>query len=68
MAILIVHAPGRAPRVGHTIGDEAASVRQWQQANPGAAIYVLDAPTLPSPGTAWVSTAEEFVAMHSIDG
>jgi hypothetical protein len=65
MALLIVHKPGHAPRVGHTIGDEAASVAEWQKANPDAAIYVLDAATLPTPGTAWVSTADEYLAMRA---
>jgi len=64
MALLIVHKPGHAPRIGHTMGDEAASVAEWKKANPDAAIYVIDSSvTLPSPGTAWVDTADDFLAM-----
>lgn len=67
MSLLIVHKPGHALRVGYTVGNEAASIAEWRKANPDAAIYVLDAPTLPPPGTAVVSTAEEYLAMLSLD-
>lgn len=63
MALLIVHKPGHAPRLGHTIGAEIDSVRKWKEANPGAAIYVvLSSMDLPNPGTAWVQTADELIA------
>lgn len=63
-AMLIVHKPGQCPRIGYTIGDEAESLRKWQQANPGAAIYVIQSSVdLPPPGTAWVQSSEEFLQM-----
>lgn len=64
MALIIVQKPGSAPRLGHTIGDVEESVRAWQAANPGAAIYVIESSVdLPSPGTAWVTTADEYLHM-----
>lgn len=62
--MLIYHEPGSSPRIGHTLGDEVQSVRRWQEsAKPAAALYVVQASApLPSPGTAWVDTAEEFLA------
>lgn len=38
-------------------------MRKWQADNPGAAIYVLQAQDLPPIGTAYVQTADEFLAM-----
>lgn len=64
MALVIVHKPGMAPRLGHTMGDEIESARQWMAANPGAAVYVvMSSVDLPNPGTAWVSTADELIAI-----
>ncbi len=64
MALVIVHKPGMAPRLGHTMGDEIESARQWRAANPGAAVYVvMSSMDLPNPGTAWVSTADELIEM-----
>ena len=61
--MFIIHEPGKVPRVGYPIGDEATSLREWQKHNPGAAIYVLQAQDLPPPGTSAAQTAEEFLAM-----
>jgi len=61
--MFIIHQPGNAPRVGYQLGDEATSLRKWQESYPGAAIYVLQAPDVPPPGTAVVVTADEFLAI-----
>lgn len=61
--LFIIHQPGKAPRVGYQLGDEATSLRKWQESHPGAAIYVLQAPDVPPPGTAVVLTAEECLAI-----
>lgn len=61
--LFIIHQPGKAPRVGYPLGDEATSLRKWQESHPGAAIYVLQAPDVPPPGTAVVLTAEECLAI-----
>lgn len=62
--MFIVHHPGMIPRIGHPIGDVATSLREWKEHNPGAAIYVLQAYVLPSPGTASVQTADEYLWME----
>lgn len=61
--MFIIHHAGKVPRIGRPIGDEATSLRKWQADNPGAAIYVLQAQDLPPIGTAYVQTADEFLAM-----
>jgi hypothetical protein len=64
MALVIVHEPGMAPRLGHTMGDEIESVREWRSANPSAAVYVvMSSMDLPTPGTSWVTTADEMIAI-----
>lgn len=61
-SMLIVHEPGKIPRIGYlNPADELASMREWQAANKGAAIYVVQAAELPSPGTGWVSTIEQAI-------
>lgn len=62
--MLVLHEPGMAPRIGYPTGDEVQSVRRWQASTkPAAALYVVQSSApLPSPGTAWVDTAEEFLA------
>lgn len=64
-AMLIVHPPGKAPRVGYPIGDLADNLRELKKHYPGAAIYVLQAPDVPPPGTAVALTAEEVLAIDS---
>lgn len=61
--MLIVHKPPNCPRIGYlNPADELASMREWQAANPGASIYVVQASIdLPSPGTAWVDTIEQAI-------
>lgn len=60
--MLIVHKPGESPRIGYLKpADELASMREWQEGNPGASIYVVQAQKLPSPGTAWVDTIEQAI-------
>ena len=61
--MFIIHQPGKAPRVGYPLGDEATSLRKWKESHPGAAIYVLQAPEVPPPGTAVTLTAEECLAI-----
>lgn len=60
----IVHEPGMSPRVGFPLGDETASLKEWQAHNKGAAIYVVDA--LDGgirPGSINVETADGYLAM-----
>jgi len=61
--MFIIHQAGKAPRVGYPLGDEAENLRDWKKHHPDAAIYVLQAPDVPPPGTAVVVTAEEFLAI-----
>lgn len=60
--MFIIHQPGR-DRVGYPLGDEAENLRDWKKHHPDAAIYVLQAPDVPPPGTAVVLTAEECLAI-----
>ena len=62
--MFIVHTPGWSPRIGYPTGDPVTSLREWQERNPGAAIYVVQAQDLPAPGTASVDTAASFIAME----
>jgi hypothetical protein len=67
MALVIVHEPGITLRIGHTIGDEVESVREWRKSNPSAAVYVIQSSVdLPPPGTAWVQTADEMIAISDL--
>lgn len=62
-AMLIVHQPGKALRVGYTIGNVANNLREWKKHCPNAAIYVIQAANLPAPGSAVVVTAEEYLSI-----
>ena len=63
-AMLIIHQPGKAPRIGYPIGYLADSIREWKKHYPDASIYVLQSPDVPPPGTAVVVTAEECLAIN----
>jgi hypothetical protein len=60
--MLIVHKPGECPRIGYlNPANELASMREWQADNAGAAIYVVQAQELPTPGTGSVYTIEQAI-------
>lgn len=63
--LFIVHRPGKCPRVGYPVGDVTESLKQWVASNPDAEIIVLECSHdgFPTPGTGWVTSATEFLAI-----
>jgi len=58
--MFIVRKPGLVPRLGHPLGDLAASLREWYEGNPGAEIDLLRVWGT-SVGTASIEDGREWI-------
>lgn len=67
-ALFIVRRPGHAPRIGFPVGDTAQSLVDWIKVNgPNIDVVEWNTACQPSPGTAWVTSAEEYLWAAEIE-